>query len=118
MEDRSWWKESLVAEEGMTETEAARRPRVYESVKVNTPVSVISEQYVHKVLTFSYVLIRLFREAAKYLPRQDGSSSEPSQASIKCYFGPPSKGVMRELKMFDSFDISKSGYSLSFRSCQ
>ncbi|KAL5529271.1 hypothetical protein ACEPAG_5256 [Sanghuangporus baumii] len=89
LEDRSWWKESLVIEEGMNETEATRRPRVYESVKVDTPLVVINEQ-----------------QAQEYLPRQDELSNEPSHTSVKCYFGPPSKNTVKELKMFDCVEIS------------
>ena len=47
MEDRSWWKESLPVEEGKMETDATRRPRVYESVKVGSDVRIISNEYVY-----------------------------------------------------------------------
>lgn len=46
MEDRSWWKESLRVPDDEVETEATRRPRVYESVEVGPDMRILSERYV------------------------------------------------------------------------
>ena len=105
LEDRSWWKESHAVGEGMTETEASRRPRVYESVKVIPPES-IREEYVP----------RLLHRDASHFPVREARKYLPSDAPIKCYFGPPSNSVMKELNLFDSFETSESRCSTSLHS--
>lgn len=56
MEDRSWWKESLRVADGETETEASRRPKVYENDKVLGNLEILDETYVRMY----YFLIRAY----------------------------------------------------------
>ena len=56
IEDRSWWKESLIgrADEG---TEACRRPKVYEGVTVNPDLVVLDRKYAFFCSWYHHLLL-------------------------------------------------------------
>ena len=68
LEDRSWWKESLLVGEEETETEHTRRPRVHSNVKVRS-YSVLSEEYVFDLgQSALHNIIKLYVQRSESLP--------------------------------------------------
>lgn len=106
MEDRSWWKESQPA--GELETEATRRPRVYEDVAVHENLDILNEMYVLFRLLMLVILyslcLRVDRSSQSYLPtRYDVHGAASS--SIKCSLGPIESQSQRNIRMFESVDM-------------
>ncbi|KDQ50099.1 hypothetical protein JAAARDRAFT_142476 [Jaapia argillacea MUCL 33604] len=92
MEDRTWFKESLVVE-GEEWKEGNRRPVVYPGVTVLDGWEILSPE-----------------EAVKYLPSDTMTTDEgvlKPPPPVPCYFGPFGKQTRVEMKMFESQDMSE-----------
>ncbi|GBE81838.1 hypothetical protein SCP_0402120 [Sparassis crispa] len=88
MEDRGWFKEEIKGDG--EEKELNRRPRVYESIKVD-----------------DYEVLNL-QEAAPYLPNDVVADKDVLNApsSITCSFGPFGQQTRVEMKMFEAQKIA------------
>ncbi|TFY75751.1 hypothetical protein EWM64_g8261, partial [Hericium alpestre] len=88
LEDRGWYKEALIPDEGQ-EKEENRRPRVYQDVVLQS-FSVLDPA-----------------DAAPYLPKGDSSEDMSQTSPLSCYLGPFAKQTLVQMNMFDSLPISQ-----------
>ena len=100
MEDRSWWKESILGG-GQEEKEHNRRPRVYQSLSLADGWEYLNPMYD----SFTYKMIWTFkftRTATTYMPSGNSHSQQDAASSISCHIGPLENQQKIELALFES----------------
>jgi transcription factor C subunit 6 len=110
VEDRGWFKEAEVEGKDV-DSEAKRRPRVYQDICVREGWQLLTEKYVFAIFSYFCPYINAPRDAAPYLPTKDVASGDgfaTRPAALQCYFGPISSQHLREIQTFDSFAMCPS----------
>jgi len=99
VEDRAWFKEATP--DASATSEAARRPVVYNTVKLDSKYQVISERSVLSTPVPTHRFKGIYSEASPYLVYSTGSEAH----GLSCHFGPFGNQTKIELQPLGSVNL-------------